>query len=265
MQQVKFKAAEAIEMVQRNIKSSIALMNISIASEYRKLGKTNKIVNISGIKMPIPPELQRKPLERLHWQYSYEREELKIVKAILQEGDRVMELGTGWGFLSTYCAQTVGSDNVFTYEANPALELYIRQVYGLNQVSPQVNFCLLGEQAGEQDFYVSKRFWASSLIQVRKTDNRIQVPVKPFNKEIKKNNPNVLIVDIEGGEYNLMQYADLYNIEKVIMEVHKEVIGTEKIKFVYSQLRDRGFIINEKLSTQRELYLERRLDSNDNI
>ncbi|MGK7923689.1 MAG: FkbM family methyltransferase [Spirulina sp.] len=196
-------------------------------------------------------------LEALYGGY-YERPEFKIIKAVLQQDDRVMELGTGLGFLSTYCAKIVGSDNVVTYEANPALEPYIRHVYELNHVSPQVNFCLLGERVGEQTFYVSKRFWASSLIRHFPTDTPIQVPVKLFNEEVKENNPNVLIVDIEGGEYELIQYANFHNIEKIIMEIHKSVIGAEKIKFVLSQFKDKGFKIDQKLSTQRELYLEKK-------
>ncbi len=103
-----------------------------------------------------------------------------------------MELGAGLGFLSTYCAKIMGSDNVVTYEANPALEPYI----------------------------------------------------------------------IEGGEYELIQYADLHNIEKIIMEIHKSVIGAEKIKFVLSQFKDKGFKIDPKLSTQRELYLEKKIVEN---
>ncbi|MEM9540115.1 MAG: FkbM family methyltransferase [Cyanobacteria bacterium P01_E01_bin.42] len=264
MHQLQFKIADVIletgyviGKITKNTKRSIGLAKHPVLSEDCRLIKTEKIVNVAGVKMPIPQAFYGIPFSTLLWKSVYERGELKIIKAILQQSDRVMELGTGLGFLSTHCARIVGSDRIFTYEANPNLEPYIRQVYRLNQITPQVNFCMLGDKDGEQNFYISKWFWESSSIQIRKTYTPIQVPVKSFNEEVRKNNPSVLIVDIEGGEYDLVQYADFYNIEKVIMEIHRELIGVEKIKFIITQLRDREFKINEKLSNGRELYLEK--------
>lgn len=245
MQNLKRKIFHQIDLIQRRILWA-----------YRQRTQPD-IVSISGVKIPIAPDLPRGPLEALYGGY-YEKSELNIVKEILKPSDRVMEIGTGLGLLSTYCAQKIGSDRVFTYEANSALEPYIRQVYDLNQVSPRVNFCLLGEQAGEQTFYIAKSFWSSSLIHRRETDTPIQVLVKPFNEEIKKIDPNVLIVDIEGGEYDLMKYANLHNIEKVIMEIHERIIGVDKIQFVRSQLKNMGFNINDRLSGRGELYLEKK-------
>ncbi|NEQ37077.1 MAG: hypothetical protein F6K40_12640 [Okeania sp. SIO3I5] len=72
----------------------------------------------------------------------YEKEELTLVKHLLDENDIVMELATDIGLLSSYYAKIIGSKRVFTYEANPALEDYICQTYQLNNVAPNLKICL---------------------------------------------------------------------------------------------------------------------------
>lgn len=42
----------------------------------------------------------------------YERLEARVVMATLQADDRVLELGSGIGYLSTLCARRIGSDRV---------------------------------------------------------------------------------------------------------------------------------------------------------
>ena len=96
------------------------------------LRKFFKAVKIEGIQIPILKENLSKILQLQIYMGFYEKEELKLVKYLLDENDIVMELGTGLGLLSSYCAKKIGSHRVFTYEANPALETYIRHTYRLN-------------------------------------------------------------------------------------------------------------------------------------
>jgi FkbM family methyltransferase len=169
-----------------------------------------------------------------------------------------MELGTGLGLLSTFCAKKLGNEQVFTYEANPQLEPIIQQNYALNKVSPHLEICMLGSQPGQEDFYLSDNLWDSSNIQYCENLQPIQVTVKAFNDEIKRINPSFLIMDIEGGEYELCQYADFHNVKKLSMELHEDVIGKDKVEFVKSKLKATGFELNEQFSDQqRELFWER--------
>ncbi|AUT00606.1 FkbM family methyltransferase [Nostoc sp. CENA543] len=211
-----------------------------------------QIVEIAGIKLPIPPNISRGPLEALYAGY-YEASELKIIQANLEKHDRVMELGTGLGLLASYCAQKLGSDNVFTYEANPALEPFIRQTFAVNNVNPHFHNCLLGETPGMQDFYVAKSFWSSSTIQRKPDDQKIQVPVISFNQEMQIIDPTFLILDIEGGEYELFKYANLHNVRKICIELHSHILGSEKTKFVESKLADQGFYLDPKKRYVNEL------------
>ena len=105
----------------------------------------------------IPPEIRE-----FLYSGEYERGEIKAIRRLLRPGDVVMELGTGIGFVSLVCARCVGADRVFSFEANPALEPLIRRNYELNHLHPTLSICILGEKAGETDFYVHDLYWISS-------------------------------------------------------------------------------------------------------
>jgi len=235
--------------------SSVNKLKARALIGYRKLTRP-KIIDIGGIRIPVDEEASGGLLNALYGGY-YENHELSLVKSVLEQDDVVMELGTGIGLLSAYCAAKIGSERVFTYEANPSLKDKIRATYSLNHVSPAVEFCILGDRCGEQTFYPSKNFWASSTIQRSSRNQAIQVPMKSFNAEVQRINPTFLLMDIEGGEYDLMQYADLHNIRKLQMELHTGFLGEEKADFVLSRLRDAGFRVNQELSRKENLLLQR--------
>ncbi len=84
----------------------------------------------------------------------------------------------------------------------------------------------------------------------------IQIPVKSFNQEIAKINPSFLIIDIEGGEFDLIQNANFGNVKKLVIELHSRIIGQEKVEFVQSKLAEAGFKVVDA-SASEEIYLER--------
>lgn len=214
------------------------------------------IVEIEGVKIYINRRFSSKMQRQLRSGW-YEIPELEVVKTQLCRNDTVMEIGAGLGLISSYCAKHIGSERVFAYEANPALELYICNTYKLNNVSPQLEICLVGKQTGESTFYVENHFWTSSTIQQSRKAKAIRVPVKSFNQEVQKLNPSFLIIDIEGGEYELSQYGDFYNVQKILVEVHEAVIGRDKVEAFKSKLAQLGFQLNERLSTESVLFFQR--------
>jgi len=42
---------------------------------------------------------------------------------------------------------------------------------------------------------------------------------------VQKINPTFLIIDIEGGEDELLKYADFHNVRKLIIELHERGEG----------------------------------------
>lgn len=237
-------------------KSAINLIKLRAKGKYYRWKKP-AIIKIQGIKIAIPENSTQKLEHALYYGY-YEDNELETVISQIEPCDVVMELGTGLGLLSTFCAKKISSERVFTYEANPKLEPIIQQNYALNQVNPNLQICMLGSQAGEKEFYISDNLWDSSKIKYNKNLQEIQVAVKSFNDEIKKINPSFLIMDIEGGEYDLCQYADFHNVKKLAMELHEDLIGTGNAEFVKSKLEANGFRLNQEFSyKERELFWER--------
>ncbi len=243
----------------KTLVTRLSLVNIKqyVLNAYRQFTRP-KIVEISGVKIFITENIKGHILRTIYTQ-TYEGSEFKIIKSQLESDDVVMELGTGIGFISSYCAKQIGSERVFTYEANPQLESDIVRNYQLNNVAPNLEMCILGEQSGEKTFYLQKDYWISSVIPTSSYSQKINVRVKSFNEAILQIKPTFLIIDIEGGEYDLFKYADLSNVKKICLELHHDVLGKQKTNFVLSKLASWGFLLDEKISLKQELFLQKAL------
>ncbi|WNZ27667.1 FkbM family methyltransferase [Leptolyngbya sp. NK1-12] len=213
-----------------------------LAAKYRSF--IHFAFEIEGIKIPMGDHISPKVQRAFHYS-CYERPEIETLKSYLASDDVVMELGTGLGLLSIYCAQKIGSDRIFSYEANPRLEPYIRKNYQLNQVSPSLDICLLSNTTGEQDFYITKDFWASSTVPPvhYEVAEVVKVPVKSFDVEVQRIDPTFLIVDIEGGEYSLIENFNLRNsnICKIMIEIHTMSLSSHEVEALKSKLFNAGF------------------------
>jgi FkbM family methyltransferase len=196
-------------------------------------------------------------IKRFIYSESYEGEEVKVLKQCLELDDVVMEVGAGLGFLSTYCAQRIGEDKVFAYEVNPEMINVIRRTYFLNNVSPSIDNSLLSNEEGETNFFVESSFWSSSTIKRNESSKKISVPTKNVNSEIARINPSMLIIDIEGGEKDLVPIIDYSNVRKIILEVHPHVIGNHEVHKIVLKLIESGFMIKAGLSTDAVLFFEK--------
>lgn len=58
------------------------------------------------------------------------------------------------------------------------------------------------------------------------------------------------------SNYELVQNADFYNVNKILIEIHPDILGAEKFEFVKRKLVDAGFQINEQFSSSQEFFLE---------
>ena len=213
------------------------------------------MVDIEGIKIKVPLIASKVMREAIFGGY-YETGELQLVTNRLSQDDIVMEVGTGLGLLSTYCAKQIGSDRVFTFEANPSLKGAIKTNYALNQVSPTLEMGMVGEHPGFSTFHVASDFWASSVLDKGQEAKPVKVPVISFNEKVREINPTFLLIDIEGGEYDLVKYADFHNVKKLMIEVHSWILSSEQIQFVKDAIAKAGFHLVEGEGSE-ELYFER--------
>jgi len=235
-----------VSSVKYRIKNRIYIIQKRLCLEYRM---RRRYIKLEGIKIRVGQHMSPS-IKTAIYNGCYEQIELKLIKCHVSPSDTLMEIGAGIGLVSSYCARIIGSEKVYAYEANPELERHIHDTYKLNSVSPTLQIALVGEQTGEQTFYITKEFWSSSIIQptAKETAIAIKIPVKSFNQEVRRLNPTFLIIDIEGGEYELLKYADFYNVQKIVIELHNIMLGHEKSEFVKSKLAEAGFQIIEEFS-----------------
>jgi len=236
----------------------------------RKGGKTEKRLKrllhrvhrpqwaqVAGIELPLKHPLITPPIQRDIYFGDYERKELDLIERRLQPGDRVMEVGAGIGFLSAYCARALGDDRVFAYEANPALLALIAEVHARNGVRPRVTQALLGEGDGERDFFVEADYWASSLVRRSAESRCVRIPQIDFNAELRRVAPSFLIVDVEGGEYELLRRADLSGVTKLCLEVHPDVLGNARVSELFAALVAAGLVLDFTLMRKNVFYFYR--------
>jgi len=217
-----------------------------------------EVVEIGGVKLRLERDIPSR-LRTIIYRGFYEQAEREIVKTRLMPDDVVLELGTGIGLIASSCALKIGSNRVHTFEANPALIPRIKETFQLNGVSPILHNYILGEGEAKRIFYVTPEFWSSSTIKRRGKSSEVSVEQKDFNSVLREIQPTFLIVDIEGGEFDLFQYADLQSVRKLAIELHARIIGPERTGFVVKRIEEQGLTkIPESCVGDEQLYFERR-------
>ena len=100
----------------------------------------------------------------------------------------------------------------------------------------------------EATFYKTPYFLSSSL-QPRTADSLpIAVPTANLEQTIADAGANVLIVDIEGGEFELLGSADLSGIEKLILELHVSMADVGSCMDLIAHLAQQGLRLDANLS-----------------
>jgi len=217
-----------------------------------------KIIN--GIRLPVSLKYGYSVLRFID-DGSYENEEAAIVLAKLELSDKVLELGTGIGFISALCAKKVGDQSVYTYEANPDMIPVIRKLYRINNVAPQFRNALLSSNEDQTHFFTNKNFLASTQKKSDTKRNQVQVPVLPLNTTIAALNPTYLIMDIEGNEYDIFRIIDFQSINKVQFELHPSALSSDQINFIFERLKMENFNRDKSLGYRNNFFFKRDIKS----
>lgn len=220
-------------------------------------------VLVAGVRIPLFDYISDNVREAM-FDGGYEAAELRTIANQLDADDVVLEIGTGIGLISTYCAKKIGADRVFTFEGNPELEPFIRKVYEVNGVAPTLQIGVLGSKEGKATFFVHDDFWSSSTVGRRGGGRQVTVSRLNLNAVLASIRPTFLIVDIEGGESELFEFICLDGIRKISIELHDSVIGTPRVHEICKQLEYEGFEIDWAHSSsidgfKKELFLRRML------
>ena len=199
---------------------------------------------INGIELTLDPDVMSPDMIEVIRSGAYEATEASEIARIVQDGERIVELGTGIGFIAITAMQTGNVVSLASYEANPRLIPLIRKNAALNGVSFEIHNAVIDprEDGGTRPFYIRKDFWASSLSpEPWGFVEQVEIPRVSFARMIDQYRPSLLIVDIEGAEEFLFQDVPLTGVKKIYMELHQKVIGRIGMKKVFDFMSSRDF------------------------
>lgn len=200
-----------------------------------------------------------KNIRRFIYSGEYEDVEIKILSQVLRSTDKVLEIGSGLGFLTIFCAKRIGSKNVVTYEANSHLIDKIKENFSLNNVNPNIQNAILGDANSETDFFIEDSFWSSSIIR-RSTDAKVvKVKTKNINDVLLDTLSNFIIMDIEGGEKELIYKINFDMVNKLLIEIHPQVIGNTQATKIIAYLFKKGFELDFTVSNDSVFYFTKYL------
>lgn len=202
------------------------------------------IVSISGIRLALDHDIMSNHMLEVLRSGMYERAETREISRIIQPGERIVELGAGLGFLAIAVAKLDTAASIAVYEANPKLIPLISRNQRLNGVEFQVynQIVLPTDDAATVPFYIRKDFWASSLApQPWGYVEQVDVPVISSAEMLRRHEPTMLVVDIEGGELELFRDISLAGVKKIYVELHQKAIGPLGMKRVFEFFSSHDF------------------------
>ena len=209
----------------------------------------NETVELSGVTIPLDHQIFSPKLIAAFRAGKYEQREAQALPDIIEEGDRILEIGAGVGYLSALAARDPRTAAVRVYEANPLLIPLINHVHKINNIDnvEVIHGVLSNAAAGSKSrFYLRRDFWASSLLEKPWDYERtVEVDNISFSGEIDDFQPTLIICDIEGGELELFRGGHLSGVERVYMEVHQEVLGGQGMKKLFDAMSENGFHYNQ--------------------
>ncbi len=238
-----------------------ALQRLRTAPE----GKTGHFAVVGGFNAFVDDRYSQAIRQSLD-SGGYEGRERSIVAKLLKPGDRVLEAGTAVGMVSMTAASVVGVNRIVTFEANPAMVEAASENFQRNGFAGlRVNLGLLSNrsrfQAGKLvPYYISRDFWASRLgahAGDKDIVDVVQVPMVCLEDEIRKHGANVIVCDIEGGEVELFDGADLSGIRLIIVETHYGFVGEAATDAMIKNLILQGFSLHLGETAQHVAVLRR--------
>lgn len=200
---------------------------------------------VGGVSLPRDTELMSHRMLDVLESGNYEQDEAREIARIIEDGERVVELGAGLGYIATLAYRTGKTQSIALYEANPGLVPLIERTRSMNGVDFEIHnkVVLPSSRPPKQvPFYVRHDFWASSLAP-EPWGYKVEVEVNTISWKamMAKHRPTLLIVDVEGGEDQLFRGVDLTGLKKVYMELHMNVIGRRGVKRLLDFFSAQGF------------------------
>ncbi|MCF6304193.1 MAG: FkbM family methyltransferase [Rhodobacteraceae bacterium] len=219
-------------------------MEKSVAREFEYLETCN-------VRIPFDRRIITPPIEQAILADQFEAEEAAQIPLIVQEGDTVLDIGAGIGFISTLLARQSGVKQVISVEANPDLMPFMESLHLVNNVHniERVNAVLTNCGADSMAFYQRNDFWMGSLMAgPNPYERKIEVATKNLNALLRDRAVDLIVCDIEGAEAMIFADADLAGVDRIYLELHDHITGLCGVKSVFDQLSSKGFAFDPRHS-----------------
>lgn len=174
----------------------------------------------------------------------YEEAEARAARDLVRDGDRVLELGCGTGFVA--CAALKGKTGVSwrAFEADPDLIPMIEANRALNAVDFTIEAAACGTIDGPVTLYSAEDgFIAASVLDTCGAVGERTVQGVNAARLIADDGANVLIADIEGAEYAILESAPLEGLERILVEFHPALVDDATHTRVLKRLLEAGFTL----------------------
>ena len=206
-----------------------------------------------GLRFPRDRDFISRRTEKALTSEGYEDKETRAVVQLLRRDDRVLELGSGIGYMSTLMARRRPLEAIETYEANPWLMPFIRAVHALNDRDDIVSHnAILSDGPGDPvPFYIRRDFLGSSMCLEDDPDSvveTVEVPRMDIHAVTARLKPTFLVCDIEGAEAHLLPAADLSHLRAAVVELHPQWIGQAGVQAVFDAFHRAGLTYFPKVS-----------------
>lgn len=204
---------------------------------------------LRGLTLSLPEVALKGNLERALSSGRYEHHEADALLLHLRQGDRLLDLGAGLGFICALAARVLGEDAVFGVEAGPETVKLARRNLAANGV-PGVKLmrgAVVGAGEGEVEFGQRPAFWASALKGPDgwpENAEVIRVLARPIGKLLERFAPTVICCDIEGGEAEVLMQP-LPGVRLIVVETHPQIYGLEGVERIKLALVAQGFVAAE--------------------
>lgn len=215
-----------------------------LAYTWRKLTKPT-IVRVDGSWISVTKDLP-KGIRKALYKGNYEYGERLLVQQLLVRGDRVLEIGSGIGLVALECARICGVNNLRCYEANPYLGEKIRRNFELNGWEAPLHNRAVTRSGGLVEFHFAENFISSSLID-RQIGEPRSVCSDALPDLLENFRPNAVVMDVEGAEVDLLSDADLSSVQKILVEMHPWIVGSERIAALSGSIEAQGLVRRPEL------------------
>ena len=207
----------------------------------------NKPFKIDGLLFNFPPS----PLKDIGKRFqAYEAAERFMVKKYLSQDDIVLELGACIGVVSCVTnAKLNFSSNHVVVEPNPRMVEQLVKNRDLNKANFLIEQCVVSKEE-EMKFFLYDDYMSSSLIQRSNRKGQKEVTVKGMSIEQLSTKMNLkfntLIMDIEGGELDIIKHNDLDSFQKLMIEYHPNVLSSQDRVLYESILSEKQFVLKDQ-------------------